>query len=237
MNGCQNKGDNPRFSGFIAGRIDGFTLFELLVAVAIFALMTVALYGAVNSLVSNTATLEKTASVYESARICIDRMVRDLESVYVSQPPAYEPPGFDSELDPYRFTADSNGGEASVRFTAFSHIVFSHGINVKAGRIAYYLYRQAGSDTGELMRSDTVLQYESTLQKGRDPVVCENVESFELVFYDADGQEFDHWDSESREFGYATPKMVKVKIVIKEGERLYPFETMVSMPVYRERID
>ncbi|ABW66845.1 hypothetical protein Dole_1035 [Desulfosudis oleivorans Hxd3] len=215
----------------------GFTLFELLVAIAVFALLTTAMYGGLNSLLGNAESLSRSAVAYDSARSCLDRMARDLRSVYVAVPPAYETPGFDTDPDPYRFVANGIGQDVRMRFVAFSHVPLDRGLTAEAGRIVYYLYTPEGRDTRVLMRNDRVLQYDADTEEGQDPIVCENIASLDLLFYDGNGREYDRWDSDSSEFDYATPRAVGIQLVLDADGRRYPFETIVDLPVYREPVE
>jgi general secretion pathway protein J len=53
-------------------------------------------------------------------------------------------------------------------------------------------------------------------------------------FYDKDGIEFDVWDSDSDEFGYATPKAIGIKLELANRAASQTFETMVSLPISRD---
>ena len=218
-------------------RAGGFTLFELLVAIAVFALLTTAMYGGLNSLLGNAEALNRSASAYDAARSCLDRMARDLRSVYVAMPPAYETPGFDADPDPYRFVAGGTGQDVRMRFVSFSHVPLDRGLTAEAGRIVYYLYTPEGSGTRVLMRNDRVLQYDADMEEGRDPIVCEEIASLDLLFYDGNGREHDRWDSDSSEFDYATPRAVRIRLVLDADGRRYPFETVVGLPVCREPVE
>jgi general secretion pathway protein J len=56
-------------------------------------------------------------------------------------------------------------------------------------------------------------------------------------FYDKEGIEFDVWDSDSEEFGYATPKAIAIKLELAKNAASHTFETMVSLPISREKTD
>lgn len=215
----------------------GFTLIEILVAVTVFALLVTGLFSAFNRLVGGMGTVEKGASVYAQARICFDRIVDDLQSVYVALPPAYEPPEFDADPDPYRFICINDYGDGGrLRFVAFSHLPLGRSLRASVGRIIYYLHTTSKGRT-LLMRSDDILQLEDPDPSGADPVVCENVKSFVVQCYDENGNAYDRWDSEAGEFDYATPRAVKVVLEViddAQADRTYKFETMVAVPVYRE---
>ncbi|MDY6822573.1 MAG: type II secretion system protein GspJ [Thermodesulfobacteriota bacterium] len=215
----------------------GFTLMEILVAIALAAVVFTMLFGSFNLLFSNVGAVEEGISVYRSARVCLDRMSEDLHAVYVARPPAYEPPDFEDDPDPYRFRAEqSYGDSASLSFVAFSHLPLGGGIPADAGRIHYYLHQ---NDTGAvvLMRRDAVMRTDDAgAEAGNDPVLCENVKSLRLTFYDEQGREYDYWDSEARDFDYATPRAVGIELELEKDAATYRFRTLVSLPVYREKI-
>jgi general secretion pathway protein J len=56
-------------------------------------------------------------------------------------------------------------------------------------------------------------------------------------FYDKDGIEFDVWDSDSDEFGYATPKAIAIKLDLAKKTVSHTFETMVSLPISRGKTE
>jgi general secretion pathway protein J len=56
-------------------------------------------------------------------------------------------------------------------------------------------------------------------------------------FFDKDGLEFDVWDSDSDEFGYATPVAIAVKLELLNKAETHTFETMVSLPLIRQRAE
>lgn len=223
----------------------GFTLIEILVAISIFAIVVSILFGSFSFLFSRADRVKDDIAVYQQGRICFDRLTRDLHSLYVALPPAYEPPDFDDEPDPYRVTAETaGGGESYLRFSAFSHLPLGGGVPVRIAEIIYYL--DATEDRGlVLRRRDTVLksteeafeQLSDIDDSVNDPVVCEHVQSLEFVFLDTGGNGHEYWDSESNEFDYATPRAVRVILVAGSGEAEHRFETTIDLPVYREPWD
>lgn len=217
----------------------GFTLLEILVAISLAAVVFTLLFGSFNLLISNVGAVKEGISVYQAARVCLDRITEDLQSIYVALPPAYEKPDFNDEPDPYRITADASYGDgADLSFVAFSHLSLGGGIPVSAGRIRYYLHQ---TDTGDqvLMRRDTATQVESSApEEGNDPVLCEHVQTLRFTFYDANGREYDAWDSNARDYDYATPRAVGLELVIEKAfESPQRFQTRVNLPVYREAIE
>lgn len=223
----------------------GFTLIEILVAISIFAFMMTALYYAFNLLAKDAGTVDAGVTVYAQARICLDRLTSDLQSVYVAQAPAYEPPEFDDAPDPYRFLCDNLYDGAQLRFVAFSHLPLGSQLPVAVGRISYYLHKKTDGEA-VLMRSDEMIHTEEDdAPSGMDPVVCEHVRSFSAECLDDEGVAHDYWDSDKKDVDYATPRAVKLVLVVGETDqadpsdqagRTYRFETVVVLPVYRDKV-
>lgn len=217
----------------------GFTLIEILVAITIFVLMMTALFNAFNLLSDGVGAVGEGTSVYAQARSCFDRMMVDLQSIYVMQPPAYEPPDFDDDPDPFRFVCDNpydDGGQ--LRFVAFSHLSLGCRLQAAVGRITYYLHNKQDGDT-VLMRRDEMLHIEESAPSGADPIVCEHVRSFTVECVDAEGGEHEYWDSDDKDVDYATPRAVRLVLVVGDdgqSERTFRFETVVALPVYREKV-
>ena len=219
----------------------GFTLMEVLVATAILAIVVTTVLVSFNSVFSTTAVLDESADIYEMAKNCLKRMVLDLESIHVARRPIYKPPEFDQPPDPYRFVAsvEDTGGTGfaqNLRFTSRAHVGFEK--NPKKG-IAEVIYYVKAADDGHLslIRADNLFPYPEFEKRGSDPVLCKYVKSLSFKFYDRDGIEFDVWDSDSDEFGYATPAAIAVKLELANTAAAHTFETMVALPVSREKTD
>jgi general secretion pathway protein J len=219
----------------------GFTLMEVLVATAILAIVVTTVLASFNSVFSTTEVLDDSANIYEMAKNCLKQMALDLESIHVSQRPVYKPPEMDQPPDPYRFvaTAVDSGGTGfaqNLRFTSRAHIGFEKNPRQGIAEITYYL--KAGNDgLLTLRRADSLFPYPEFEEKGSDPVLCKYVKSLSFKFYDQDGTEFDIWDSDSDEFGYATPIAIAIKLELVNKTASHTFDTMVALPITREKTD
>ncbi|MGD8725603.1 MAG: hypothetical protein PVG00_16800, partial [Desulfobacterales bacterium] len=153
----------------------------------------------------------------------------------------YKPPEFDQPPDPYRLvaSADEIGGTGfaqTIRFTSRSHLPFENSSGKGIAEIVYY-FQTTNDGYLELRRADNTYPYPEFEKKGSDPVLCKYVKSLSFKFYDSDGSEFDAWDSDSDEFGYATPTAIAVKLELAKNAETHTFETMVSLPLIRERVE
>ena len=86
-----------------------------------------------------------------------------------------------------------------------------------------------------MKRADRVLVDKPFEASEKDPAVCESVESISFSFFDREGNEFDRWDSDSEEFGRATPAAVEVRIRIAGESGPFDLGTRVTIPVFREK--
>ncbi|MEJ2099501.1 MAG: prepilin-type N-terminal cleavage/methylation domain-containing protein [Desulfobacterales bacterium] len=221
-------------------REDGFTLMEVLVAITILALVVTTILASFNTVFSTTEILDENADILEMAKNCMQRLTSDLESIHITQRPLYKPPEFDQPPDPYRIvstTGDSGGtGIAKLRFTSRAHISLENSPRKGIAEIIYYV--QAGNDGDlQLKRADNLYPYPDFEERSSDPVLCKYVKSLAFKFYNQDGIESDAWDSDSDEFGYATPKAIAIKLELVNKASSYTFETTVYLPMFRERAD
>ena len=101
-------------------------------------------------------------------------------------------------------------------------------------RIVYYV-QTVSSDQYVLKRGDHLYPYDDVEENENDPVICENITAFSLTYYDGEDGEFEYWDSDSDEFEYASPSAVKIRLKIGNPPDGINLETMVSIPVKREK--
>ena len=219
----------------------GFTLMEILVATAILAIVVTTILASFNAVFSTTEVLDDSAGIYELAKNCLKRMALDLESIHVTQRPIYKPPELDQSPDPYRFVASvqdtgGTGFAKNLRFTSRAHVGFEKNFREGIAEVIYYVKAGNGGHL-TLKRADNLYPYPEFEEKGSDPALCKYVKSLSFKFYDKDGIEFDVWDSDSDEFGYATPKAIAIKLELANKTVSHTFETMVSLPISREKTE
>ena len=174
------------------------------------------------------------------AKNCLNRMTLDLGALYITQPPLYKPPKFDDPPDPYRIEGSSSeiGGIsfAVIRFTSNAHIPLNQSVKRGVAEIVYYVQ---GKDDGQqvLRRGDHLYPYPPFEENSGDPVLSEHVKSLAFKYYDSEGSEFEEWDSDSKEYGYATPAAIGIQLEIGDESVSYNFETTVRFAVNREKIE
>jgi general secretion pathway protein J len=218
---------------------DGFTLLEILLSFLILGIVMTTIMASFNAVFSTTDTLKNSSQYFEMAKNCLNRMTRDFEALYVQQSPLYKPPDFDDPPDPYRIvgsTADVGGTSfATIRFTSSAHIPLDKNKRDGIAEIIYYV--QAKND-GQLVlkRADHLYPYPPFEEKGGDPVLCIYLKSLVLKYIDAEDSESDEWDSDSDEYGYATPAAVRIQLEVGNETTSYDFETTIRLAVQRQKI-
>ncbi len=216
----------------------GFTLLEILIAVFIFAIIVTTIFTSYTSIFNDSGAIDQGMASYEMAKNCLNRMLVDLASSYVTLYPKYAPPDVDDPPDPYRLTGDSLFIKAKefsmLRFTSLAHLPLNGSMENGIAEIIYYV--QDTKDRGfVLRRADNLYPYEPFVEKTSDPVLCEGVKSLTFTYYDIDGEAHDFWDSDAEAWDYTTPKRIGIKLEIEDDSRSLLFETMAALPVYRKK--
>ncbi len=221
----------------IAKNAAGFTLLEVLLAVFIFSIVMVTVFGSFHLLFSDTAAVQEHLQAYESAQTCFARIMADLAAIQITDKFIYKPPESRDAADPYRLVCEKNnsagGGDSpKLRFASIAHLPLS---GRTAGGIAEIIYYLDGKESEKkvLRRADNHVLEPSAETSGHDPILCRNVKSIRFVFLDQDRAEHEAWNSDEEEFGFATPKTIRITLEIENETRVHPFETTVMLPVWR----
>ena len=224
---------------------NGFTLIEILIAISIFAVVMSTIFGTFNAVISRTDAIKNGMGAYEMARTCLNRISSDLNAIYIEQKPLYHPPDFDDPPDPYRFfakeTFTGNKNFSQLRFASTEHLPMTRHTENGIAEIVYYVKEQGYPDSEfVLKRSDVVYPYDEDYkfeEKDSDPVLCEDIEEFSILYFDKEENEYEKWDSDSDFLKYSTPYSLKLKLKIKNNDGSYAFDTKIALPVYREKSD
>lgn len=222
-------------------KLNGFTLIEILIAIFIFAIVMSMLFSSFHSALSTTEAVRGAMTTNEMAKICIQRVVADLQSIYLNLPPAYTPPGMDAPPEHYRLEGDItsiNGRDFSkLRFTSSAHLSLDpSGESDGIAEIVYYV-DQTEEDVWVMRRSDKLYPFDAFEANKNDPVLCEKIKSLAFTYYDEEGTEHEVWDSESLDNKYATPWAIGIVLEIGDENASQIYKTKIAMPVYRDEIE
>ena len=214
-------------------RGDGFTLLELLVAVAVLGISMTLVYGIYNSVFSVIGNVDRAASFQNRAGIVFDQLQRDLFGIYKGRT------GFFKADE--RFAAES--GEPLLQFTSSSHLTFNPAVLPEGmSVVSYFLLRSGNNDRFSLYRSEIPFKliYESSADMKLIPlVVCENIIEFKLAYKDRYGTILEQWQARSASVQAEPdddrfPSLVSVELVLAgdagEESSTKRFNTLITLP-------
>jgi len=214
----------------------GFTLMEVLVAMSIFAIVMGLIFGTFEGVFSSADHVNSAGEIYEMADACIGRISQDLQSIHVLQTPRYQKPDMDSEPDIYRVTSknESMGSKtfSQMRFATLAHLPIGGDIRDGIAEIVYYV-QEMENNVYALRRSDKLYPYPEFEPKESDPILCEQLLGFTVLFYDQEGREREEWQSDDDDYDYSTPGAVKITLKIGTEDAPYEFGTIISLPMRR----
>jgi len=206
----------------------GFTLVEILIAIFILGLVMTTVYVSYSSILKVSHEMDEENSIYKMARTSMNRMIRDLSSLQTNSG------SFDFHAQKKTL---SKTDFYYLSFWSASHLAFDE--NEGEGRpaaISYYVQEDEGGNTFSLWRSDTSgSKPDKEKNQAGAFVICRDIDSWKLRFYDSTGRELESWDSSSftDQKGKA-PTAVKIELSLtnlNDKEKPYKFMTKVFLPV------
>lgn len=216
----------------------GFTLLEILVALFILATIITLIFGSFEGVFVNADHINAASDLFEMGTTCMSRMTADLEALHIMNYPRYRPPDIDDDPEIYHIegTLDPIGGEtfSRLRFASLAHLPLNQDHRQGIAQIIYYVQSE-GRNGNVLRRADDLYPYPQFEPRPSDPVLCEKVLSFQLIYHSIDGDEEEEWDSESDDVGYATPRSIGIKLSLGDEEHSFEFKTEVTLQLYRPK--
>jgi general secretion pathway protein J len=205
----------------------GFTLVEILIAIFILSLVMATVYVSYTGTLKNSRQLEEEGAIYKMARASMDRLIRDLSSLQKSSG------AFDLRAEKKK----SGSREFhSISFWSASHLAFGENESEeRPAAISYYVQENDDRKSFSLLRSDVSRAKPEETKMLAGFVICKNIDTFRLTFYDAAGTESDSWSASAvpgQEKGKA-PAQIKIELSLvnpADSEKPYRFMTKVFLP-------
>lgn len=170
-------------------RPSGFTLVEILVATAILAMIGVIIYGAMTASIRGRQTAYKLQERYQTARIAMEKMRRDLESAYISK---------HRNLDKYPETL-FRGRSDRIDFTYVGYQRIAEGQRVSdQGAVSFYLESDPDIPNSKaLFRREKVPIDDRADKGGVVQKLAERVKKLEFDYWDPKDQDWEkEWKAE-----------------------------------------
>ena len=210
----------------------GFTLLEILIAIAILALVVSSLFGAYSSTMETTEMVESARDVDQAARLALMQMVDDFSSLY------YKKAEGENEDSPFRLQGgmDAEGGGGTVvEFASTAHLGFDGSFpNLRINRVSYVLEKQPDNQRYyRLVRMELPFVDLSGEREETAVELADTVESLTITYLNEDGETLSQWDSKAEETEGILPRLVNIRLQLA-GEKSRVFSTTVAIQAREE---
>lgn len=215
-------------------RDSGFTLIEVMIALAILSSITVLIFGSYQQTFKSQRVVEANLSRYRSARLAMDRILRDVQMAYLSNNIV---PG--TEQTPRTFFDGIRRGDIDeLRFTYFGHQrLYAESKEADTAAVSYFGGRDRENPRQlNLYRKETRRIQAERFEAipGEVELLCEDVVRLEFKYYHPERKEWlDTWRT-SQADGYPNrlPSRVQVRLIVRDengNELAFASEARIAM--------
>lgn len=234
----------------------GFTLLEVMVAIAIMAFIMVLLWSSTSQSLRSQERIAKRDEVFHAGGVALRKFSEDLEMAFLARqtPSAGTQPqaaaagttavaAVEGQAFKTFFIGEDSGEADALRFTSLSHLrLFKGAKESDQCRIAYEIVQSEEEGGGlNLVRREDPWLDATTEVKGDPLLLVEKVKSFDLEYYDLrKGDWGKEWDTEKMDWKEMLPIAVRVTLVFADPdneERTIPMSTAVMIPLSRGPIE
>jgi general secretion pathway protein J len=217
-------------------RARGFTLMEVMVAVAITALMGSMVAVAFDSGFRAREVVEQEAERYRMVRTAFARMSREIGSAFVSD--RYDSPKRyrDQNDRPTNFVGERD----SLLFTSFAHQRRSVDAKESDQMVVEYRVGRSGDsrarDRQDLIRRENPIVQDRMDRGGTEDVLFEDVKRLEFEYWDSQRKEWDdEWDTRRVERKAILPTRVRINVyALDENDKEVRYTTQVRVMLNTE---
>jgi len=209
------------------GRQSGFTLLEVMIAMAILAAMALALFVATNQTLNSKANTEGRDDATHAVVQAMDRISGDLEMAVMVKSKDLLGATFDGE---YAF----EGQEQRLDFVTMSHVRFlADSKESELSEVSYYLAPMPDEPNLQvLMRREATAVDKNLQQGGIAYPILENVQGLRFEYLDVKSDDYKKlWDSKSIDFNNRLPQAVKITVetLLPDDEQKSTFTTLAPI--------
>lgn len=190
----------------------GFTLMEVMVAIAITAMMGTVVAMAFQTGLTAKETVETDADRYRQVRVSMNRMAREIGSAYVSD--RYDLKRFRDQNDrPTNFVGERD----KLLFTTFSHQRLYTDVKESDQAVVEY-FVEASTDREAKGRQDLKRRVNPNVDDrmdrgGTTDVLFEGVKGLEFAYWNSEKKEWDdEWDTRRTELKALLPTRVRITV-------------------------
>lgn len=211
----------------------GFTLIEIMVAVAILAMAMVMVFSSVRTTFKTKSAIEAQSSRYRSVRLALERMAREIEMAYISQ----NEDTFQQERRTF-FQGKRHTDFDELRFSYFGHQrLYMDGHESDTAQVAYW----AAHDREDTRKTNLLRRESRRLSNlklddapGETDIVCDDLVKLRLDYWDARDKIWrEEWVTTAAD-GQPDrlPSKVKITLTVRdERGKDVPFETEARLAI------
>jgi len=196
----------------MSARRTGFTLMEVVIAIAITSFIGVVIGVSFNTTIQNKEIIEGQAEHYRMLRTAMNRMVREIGGAYVSD--RYDPKRYRDAFDrPSNFV----GKRDQLLFTTLSHQRLYGDAKESDQMVVEYQVKSSpdpkARGRNDLVRREKVLLEERMDRGGTEDSLFEGAKKIEFQYWNSERKQWeDEWDTRRAERKSILPTRVKITL-------------------------
>lgn len=199
----------------------GFTLLEVMVGLAVLGIMVTMIWQISSGTIDTKERVEKRDQIYQTARIAMDSIVKDLSMAFLVTNSELLGKTKDGQTVETAFIGDDKGGFDELNFNSFSNWrMYRDTKESEQAEIGYSVERdEEDKELYRLTRRVSPYLDDNVIEGGSKEPVAVGITGFELEYYD--GREHDwtkNWNSEEVDQKDKMPRAVKVTISFKDAD-------------------
>jgi general secretion pathway protein J len=190
----------------------GFTLMEVVIAIAITAFIGVVIGVSFNTTIQNKDIIEGQAEHYRMLRAAMGRMVREIGAAYVSD--RYDPKRY---RDAYDRPTNFIGTRDKLMFSTLAHQRLYADAKESDQMIVEYQVKSSpdpkARGRNDLVRREKVLLEERMERGGTEDSLFEGAKKIEFQYWNSERKQWeDEWDTRRTERKSVLPTRVKITL-------------------------
>ncbi|MBN2494037.1 MAG: prepilin-type N-terminal cleavage/methylation domain-containing protein [Deltaproteobacteria bacterium] len=209
-------------------RRGGFTLLEIMIAIAILGIVMSLIYGSFARTFEVRDFVSRVQERYHSVRVAMERMARELSMAFIYDCRELDTPTGERHFWT-TFKVVPRGKMDEITFCSFAHLRLFRDVDESdQSEISYY-----SQEDPEDASKNNLIRREKTRIDGRpgeggeEMVLCPDIESLNFELWDEVDQDWvEEWDCSQMERQNQLPRMVRITMTVvdEHGEEI-PFTT------------
>jgi general secretion pathway protein J len=194
----------------------GFTLIEVMVSVAIIAMVSAMIWGSFSQTTKLKKKVESIQDRTSQTRMAVSRMARELAMAYISD---HEDPTISDKRT--FFEGKSHGATDDITFSYMGHVrLYKDAAESDTALVQYFVASDPDDRRKQnLMRRETrrLQMLDPSQIPGETFVLCEDVVRFKLQYYDRTRKEWkDEWSTRNADGAQYLPWRIKITLIVRD---------------------